>query len=96
MKLKEISTMFFLCLTIAISSISMNVQAYEYVEEYDVNMDYSVNVRDVVYISRALTGKIIATNPEFLDVNGNGIADEVDMKIILYYISGKNVYYNQQ
>lgn len=96
MKLKEISTMFFLCLTIAISSISMNVQAYEYVEEYDVNMDYSVSVRDVVYISRALTGKIIATNPEFLDVNGNGIADEVDMKIILYYISGKNVYYNQQ
>ena len=96
MKLKEISTMFFLCLTIAISSISMNAQAYEYVEEYDVNMDYSVNVRDVVYISRALTGKIIATNPEFLDVNGNGIADEVDMKIILYYISGKNVYYNQQ
>lgn len=37
-----------------------------------------------------------ANTPEYLDVNGNGIADEVDSKMILYYITGKNVYYNQQ
>ncbi|MGN0612339.1 MAG: dockerin type I domain-containing protein [Porcipelethomonas sp.] len=77
------------------SSTYATVGAYEYVMDYDVNMDYSVNVRDVVYINKILSGQCKASNPEYLDVNGNGIADEVDSRIILYYITGKSVYYSQ-
>lgn len=95
MKRKILSAVIAL-LTLTANSICMNVSAYEYIEDYDVNMDYQVNIRDVVFINKILSGMAKASYPEFLDLNGNGIADEVDSKMILYYITGKNVYYNQQ
>ncbi len=82
--------------TLLLSSIYTTVCAYDYIEAYDVNMDYSVNIRDVVYINRILLGQGKASNPEYLDVNGNGIADEIDSRMILYYVTGKNFTYNQQ
>ncbi len=96
MKLLKKVTATILTVIVAVGCVFTTVGAYDYIMEYDVNMDYAVNIRDVVYINRILMGQGIASNPEYLDVNGNGIADEIDSKTILYYITGKSVYYNQQ
>ena len=96
MKLLKNFTTTILTIIGTIGGMCTTAGAYDYIMEYDVNMDNAVNIRDVVYINRILMGQGIASNPEFLDVNGNGIADEVDSKMILYYITGKSVYYNQQ
>lgn len=69
-------------------SMSINVNAVNYVPEYDVNHDNVVAASDLAYMSKILTGKAKPTSIDNLDVNGNGIVDEIDVRTVLYYILG--------
>lgn len=54
---------------------------------YDINGDGTVSVSDVVYINQALMGKWKPTDISVLDVNQNGVVDDLDRMSIMAYVS---------
>ncbi|MDE6103725.1 MAG: dockerin type I repeat-containing protein [Oscillospiraceae bacterium] len=78
-----------ICGTMIFASSAISVHGVNYIESYDVNHDNKVTSSDVAYISKILSGLAKPTSIDNLDVNGNGIVDEIDLRTVLYYLLGQ-------
>lgn len=54
---------------------------------YDINGDGTVSVSDAVYLNQALMGKWKPTDLAVLDVNQNGVVDDLDRMSIMAYVT---------
>lgn len=60
------------------SNVALSVTAVTYNSRYDVNNDKKIDVRDVAYINRVLSGTEKPISLNKLDVNQNTIIDDLD------------------
>lgn len=68
----------------SLSSVSAELVAPD---SYDVNSDGRVNISDAVLINTALGGQWRPSDMSWLDVNGNGIVDNLDYMSIVAYVT---------
>lgn len=81
----------FICSTLAFVSLAIPVHGLNYIERYDINKDGYVNSVDAVVFNKILIGAVRANDLKSIDVNENGIIDELDRKTLLAYILGLDV-----
>lgn len=81
----------FICSILAFVSLAIPVHGLNYIERYDINKDGYVNSVDAVVFNKILIGAVRANDLKSIDVNENGIIDELDRKTLLAYILGLDV-----
>lgn len=84
MKCKRIFTCISVAVIIAVSAMNVSATAPA---GYDVNNDGYVNIADVVAISMVLNGASRASNNVVIDVNNNGVVDQLDYLSVMAYVS---------
>ena len=78
-----------ICSTLIFALSALPVNGVNYIESYDVNHDNKVTSSYVAYLAKILSGLAKPTSVDNLDVNGNGIVDELDLRTVLYYLLGQ-------
>ena len=67
--------------TCSIANVSASAPA-----SYDINKDGIVNISDAVAIELALVGNWAPSDLSTLDVNGNGVVDDLDRMSVMAYV----------
>lgn len=70
------------------SAVMMNVSAVEYKAKYDVNVDGSVDIADVLAMNKYRLGVFYVSDPSTMDVDGNLIINYGDSMCIMSYVMG--------
>ena len=86
MKLKRKLASFVVAGIMAVMSCSS--LAYAATLKYDANGDGKENISDAVYIMQYLCGCFEPTNPQFCDIDGNGVISPMDAYIIQCHCIG--------
>ncbi len=85
MKFKRFIAAVFVAMVIGVCSAA-NVSATA-PANYDVNGDGVVNISDAVAINMALTGNWKPSDLSDIDVNQNGVVDDLDRMSIMAYVA---------
>ncbi|MDE5648800.1 MAG: hypothetical protein K2I33_02720 [Oscillospiraceae bacterium] len=80
-----------ICGTVIFASSALSVHGVNYIENYDINKDGYVNSTDIVVFNKILIGAVQSNDLKKIDVNNNGVIDELDKRTSTAYILGFDV-----
>lgn len=80
-----------ICGTVLFASSALPVHSVNYIENYDINKDGYINSTDIVVFNKILIGAVQSNDLKKIDVNNNGVIDELDKKTLTAYILGFDV-----